>query len=392
MSYAARVLGRTLLAPALLATAAASLGCNALTGVSDLEPVACVDQACEIDETDAGDLDGALVDDARTDATTDATTDAATDSTTDTTIEAATDAAPADDADATPGDDADVGDATAFDAAGCTNGAKDGLETDVDCGGPCTKKCAESRACAIDADCTTGHCVGGKCAPCAAGMVVVSASKLARGCIDAREVTNAEYQAFLAKSPSTAGQPAVCSWNTSFVPSSAWPPLVKGSNLPVRYVDWCDAYAYCASVGKRLCGKVGTGGPVGYLQVTNVAEDEWMRACTALGTREYPYGTTYVAGRCNGALDGVGPVAVGTLSSCVTPQGAFDMAGNVAEWEDACLGTGGATDKCRARGGSFATSEPRCSVAEAFDRSARNDRVGFRCCDSAPDVGLILPE
>jgi hypothetical protein len=30
-------------------------------------------------------------------------------------------------------------------------------------------------------------------------------------------------------------------------------------NFPITNVDWCDAYAYCAGIGKRLCGKIGGG-------------------------------------------------------------------------------------------------------------------------------------
>ncbi|MBO5753977.1 MAG: hypothetical protein J6S69_09890 [Proteobacteria bacterium] len=44
----------------------------------------------------------------------------------------------------------------------CTNGVKDGDETDTDCGGSCNK-CANDKVCKIDADCLTGSCEGGKC-------------------------------------------------------------------------------------------------------------------------------------------------------------------------------------------------------------------------------------
>ncbi len=39
----------------------------------------------------------------------------------------------------------------------CTNGVKDGDETDVDCGGQCTH-CAAGAACAVDADCASKAC------------------------------------------------------------------------------------------------------------------------------------------------------------------------------------------------------------------------------------------
>ncbi|CAN95164.1 MULTISPECIES: hypothetical protein [Sorangium] len=41
----------------------------------------------------------------------------------------------------------------------CFDGEKDGLETDIDCGGTlCTKRCEESQSCALDSDCATGTC------------------------------------------------------------------------------------------------------------------------------------------------------------------------------------------------------------------------------------------
>ncbi len=46
-------------------------------------------------------------------------------------------------------------------AATCKNTTKDGLETDVDCGGGTCPKCALGLVCAINADCTSGNCNNG---------------------------------------------------------------------------------------------------------------------------------------------------------------------------------------------------------------------------------------
>ncbi len=40
----------------------------------------------------------------------------------------------------------------------CTNGSKDGTESDVDCGGGCPTKCADTKGCTGAADCTSGVC------------------------------------------------------------------------------------------------------------------------------------------------------------------------------------------------------------------------------------------
>ncbi len=51
-------------------------------------------------------------------------------------------------------------------AAGCTDGVKDGNETDVDCGGSCSP-CANSKDCKVPSDCESIFCKSGVCAACA---------------------------------------------------------------------------------------------------------------------------------------------------------------------------------------------------------------------------------
>jgi hypothetical protein len=53
----------------------------------------------------------------------------------------------------------------------CRDGVRDGEETDVDCGGRCTR-CGDDRGCAVDLDCSSKRCVAGKCAApaCADGV------------------------------------------------------------------------------------------------------------------------------------------------------------------------------------------------------------------------------
>src|SRR6185437_5545544 len=118
-------------------------------------------------------------------------------------------------------------------------------------------------------------------------------------------------------------------------------PPTKGSD-PVVCVDWCDAQAYCAWAGKRLCGAIG-GGPATTYGDPN--ESQWYNACSNGGTTSFPYGNDYVAGDCNG---GATVAAVGTTPGCqglTSPYfGIFDMSGNVKEWEDHCMPRGLAPD------------------------------------------------
>jgi YVTN family beta-propeller protein len=43
----------------------------------------------------------------------------------------------------------------------CTDGVKNGKETDVDCGGPLCTQCAAGHACSMNSDCYSGMCVNG---------------------------------------------------------------------------------------------------------------------------------------------------------------------------------------------------------------------------------------
>ena len=54
----------------------------------------------------------------------------------------------------------------------CSDGIKDGSETDVDCGGPVCKPCANGQMCGVATDCQSGVCNAGKClaASCSDGI------------------------------------------------------------------------------------------------------------------------------------------------------------------------------------------------------------------------------
>jgi formylglycine-generating enzyme required for sulfatase activity len=205
-------------------------------------------------------------------------------------------------------------------------------------------------------------------------------------CIDATEVTNEQYAAWLAKSPSTSGQPSYCAWNTTFAPTASWPPAAGKEKHPVTAVDWCDAYAFCAGNGKRLCGKLG-GGSNAYADYADPAKSVWYRACTSAGKYAFPYGNTYSTTACNGLDKGLNAtVPVGSLATCQSPEvdykGVFDLSGNVLEWEDSCNGATGSADSCRMRGGFFQNSQTyvRCDGARASTRKDTFVGTGMRCC------------
>lgn len=212
-------------------------------------------------------------------------------------------------------------------------------------------------------------------------------------CIDATEVTNGQYAQFVAaKRADTSGQPAWCSWNTSYTPSSSWPAAGK-SDQPVVYVDWCDAYAYCKWAGKHMCGKIG-GGANRSARRSDATKSEWFNACSKGGVLKYPYGCAYDPAACAGTDGGsAGARPVGSMRRCEGGYaGLFDLSGNVSEWDDVCesgvgagdQATAGAGDACSVRGGSaYFRGEMGCADVVGARRDTALVSVGFRCCADA---------
>jgi sulfatase modifying factor 1 len=255
--------------------------------------------------------------------------------------------------------------------------------------GAANASCLYGQACDADADCATASCVAGTC-QCPTDMVTIDS----RFCIDPIEVTNEAYRSFLATSPDPSSQDAVCQWNTDFsIDDTASGPEVcqtrhKEDDYPVTCVNWCDARAFCKSLGKHLCGRM-HGGPNPDSAHADPAQSEWFDACSKGGKLVFPTGE-YDPQACN--VDSQGPVPAGAPGQEICEGGYLGlqhMSGNVREWEDSCSGETGAGDACLTRGGSFdsggATTEGhapdlQCDVHDAYTRDDTDFAIGFRCC------------
>lgn len=131
-------------------------------------------------------------------------------------------------------------------------------------------------------------------------------------------VTNSEFRSFVL----SGGAPAPDYWGgTSLDP---WM-----QNLPVQGVTWDQAVGYCDWLASE------TGVPFRL-----PTEEEWEKAARGTDGRVYPWGDSFSYAAANvweGAAATTTPV--GVYADGISPNGALDMVGNVAEWTSSFLGT-----------------------------------------------------
>lgn len=233
--------------------------------------------------------------------------------------------------------------------------------------------------------------------PSAKGPAMVNVANLF--CIDRTEVTIAQYDQFVAagKPPGSLGEPMpACGFNKSYAPGGQNYDPGLPMSYPVTYVNWCDAFAFCAWAGKRLCGAVGGGADGGATTAAAFAtlQNEHYFACSAGGARPYPYGSTYSTTACNGNMNHdmgmpAAELPAGVLATCQGGfSGLFDMVGNVEEWQNGCIASGdagaGPGDSCLHGTGSFDHGMAACGYVDQDDRNYQYEDVGIRCCASLP--------
>ncbi len=186
--------------------------------------------------------------------------------------------------------------------------------------------------------------------------------------IEATEVTNAQYKAFVDGSGHTP-------------PKEGWvngAPKPGTEDWPVVYVSWDDAVAYAKWAGRRL-----------------PTEAEWELAARGTDGRRYPWGDDWDPKKGNLGKDGNtgSPEAVGRYADGRSPFGAYDMLGNVWEWTASpfTVYPGGKAappegDQFKIiRGGAFDNTGKNTAMYRGFFSSdSAWPKVGFRCAKDSP--------
>lgn len=108
-------------------------------------------------------------------------------------------------------------------------------------------------------------------------------------------------------------------------------------------------------------------------------EEEWEKAARGDGGNEYPWGNDFASEYCNTSESGKnGTTAVTDYPLGKSPNGCYDMAGNVSEWTASDYEKGGPKVL---RGGSYLGNRRlvRCASRDRLGPDSRGVVVGFRC-------------
>ncbi|MCK6510081.1 SUMF1/EgtB/PvdO family nonheme iron enzyme [Myxococcota bacterium] len=139
-------------------------------------------------------------------------------------------------------------------------------------------------------------------------------------------------------------------------------------NHPMIHVSWADADLYCNWARKRLPSRI-----------------EWARAARGDGMQRFPWGEATPScayAHYRGCGSGAQPVGSSHRAQGRSPQGVYDLAGNVWEWLRDCAESASLT--CATRyiaGGSWKNLSQEITTFSLRHASpdTQNDAIGFRC-------------
>jgi len=140
--------------------------------------------------------------------------------------------------------------------------------------------------------------------------------------------------------------------------------------VPEGNLDLAAARQACTGRGLHLC-----------------SEQEWLQACAGSSQRRWPYGNVYVPERCHDESraretnEGAAAPA-GSNEGCVTPEGIFDLSGNLWEW----VARGDHQGVLVGGGWNVADGLGQCTARARAAASYRSPEVGARCCASAAEL------
>jgi hypothetical protein len=131
--------------------------------------------------------------------------------------------------------------------------------------------------------------------------------------------------------------------------------------LPWADATLPEARAACAASGFALCDGA-----------------DWLAACGGAEYRLFPYGAVHQAGACNDHVSGSAALEpTGARADCRTPEGVFDLSGNLAEMTEDAMKRGGSF---RVNAVMYQPTYAQCDAQLRVFEGVHSDEVGFRCC------------
>jgi formylglycine-generating enzyme required for sulfatase activity len=246
----------------------------------------------------------------------------------------------------------------------------------------------QGRCCPPGQKATKGHC-GGRPSSCPAGLHAVAPR---RGCAaDERRVSYTGGRLALGADDWQAD--GVFQARTALIAPFA----IDAAEVTIERWEHCVRAGVCRALGEAEPGLPVTGvdpkEAERFCRLDNgrlPTADEWLFAAMGTEGRRFPWGATGLVCRraAFGLLDGPcahggGAELAGSRPDGATPEGVFDLAGNVSEWTTERDGSHAA------RGGSFrsqAAVDLKSFASETATKQARH--IGFRC---AYDRAAVSP-